>query len=255
MTLPCPGAPAIWAPPAEWPGLPGSDIHVWRVSLSAGPEILAALRPLLAEDERQRAGRILLPDRGTAFLVARGALRRLLGWYLGLPPVSVTLGYTAHGKPFLAGPGPVPPLRFNVSHSGQVALLAFRLGREIGVDVEEVRTAPDLAGIARRFFTPVESAGILSLPPAGQPDAFYACWTRKEAYLKAIGKGIAAGVASVEIFTAPDGRPALRTPAPEAVPLRDWTIRDLPAGEGYFAALAAEGFFTEIRCWECPPGA
>ena len=138
---------------------------------------------------------------------------------------------------------------------GRIALLAFRLHREIGVDVEEIRTAPDLAGIARRFFTPAESAGILSLPPAGQPAAFYACWTRKEAYLKAIGRGIAAGVASVEIFTGPDGQPALRSPAPDAAPLADWTVRDLAAGDGYFAALAAEGPFAGIRCWEYPPGA
>ncbi len=241
-----------WAPPPEWPGLPGSEIHVWRISLAPDPARLAALRPILSVDERERADRILLPDRGAAFVCARGALRRLLGWYLGIPPQSVALGYATHGKPFLAGPAAVPPLRFNVSHSGGVALLAFRLHRELGVDVEQLRLGPDLAGIARRFFTPAESESILALPPAGRPAAFYACWTRKEAYLKAIGRGITAGVASVEIFTGSDGQPALRSPGPGAAPLADWSIRDLAAGEGYCAALAAEGPFTAVRCWENP---
>lgn len=255
MILPRPPVPATWPSPAEWPGLPGREIHVWRVSLELDPVRVAALRPILSADEQERADRILLPDRGAAFVCARGALRRLLGRYLGIPPHSVALGYTAHGKPFLAGPAALPPLRFNLSHSGGVALLAFRLHRELGVDVEQLRLGPDLAGIARRFFTPAESESILSLPPAGRPAAFYACWTRKEAYLKAIGRGIAAGVASVEIFTGADGQPALRSPGPGAAPLADWSIRDLAASEGYCAALAAEGSFTAVRCWECPSDA
>jgi 4'-phosphopantetheinyl transferase len=253
MPLPSPPVPTTWPPPAEWPGLPGGDIHVWRVSLTPSPDRLDALRLLLAAEERARADRILLPDRGAAFLLARAALRQLLGRYLEIPPESIAFGYTAHGKPFLAGPGPLPPLRFNVSHSGRLALLAFRLHREIGVDVEEIRTTPDLTGIARRFFTAAEAGSVLSRPPAGQAGAFYACWTRKEAYLKATGRGIAAGVASMEIFTGPDGQPALRTPSPDAVPQPDWAIRDLAAGEGYAAALAAEGPFAGIRCWEFSP--
>ena len=255
MDLPRPTAPATWTLPVEWPGLPGSEIHVWRLSLAPDPGRLAALRPILSPDERERADRILLPQRGAAFALTRVALRRLLGRYLKIPPQSAEFGYTSHGKPFLAGPTHALPLRFNVSHSGGVALLAFRLHQDLGVDVEQVRLEPDLAGIARRFFTPAESGAILSLPPASRPGAFYACWTRKEAYLKAIGRGIAAGVASVEVFTGPDGLPAVRTPVPAAVPLADWSIRDLAAGAGYFAALAAEGPFAVIRCWEYVPDA
>lgn len=253
MPLPSPPAPMTWAPPAEWPGLPGSEIHVWRVSLSPDPLQAAALRPILSADELERADRILLPDRSEAFALTRGTLRRLLGQYLAVPPQSVVFGYTAHGKPFLTEPAAIPPLRFNVSHSGRVALLAFRLHRELGVDVEQARTGLDLEGIARRFFTAAESEGILSSPPGERPAAFYACWTRKEAYLKAIGRGIAAGVASVEIFTGSDGHPALRIPAPDGLPQPDWAIRDLAVGEGYVAALAAEGPFAGIRCWEYSP--
>jgi 4'-phosphopantetheinyl transferase len=242
--------PMNWTAPAAGPDLPAGEVHVWRVDLAPDPDRLAAARALLSGEELRRAERILAPDRGAGFVLTRGALRRLLGHYLGARPEAIVLGFSTHGKPFLDGAFRDTLVRFNVSHSGGRALLAFGLRRDLGVDIERIRSGIDLAGIARRFFTPGEAANVLGRPEPERPDAFFACWTRKEAYLKAVGKGIAAGVASVEIVADAGGRPQLRSPGGK--PLPNWTIRDLDPGDGYRAALAVAGPPPQIRCWDHP---
>src|SRR5947207_1179517 len=177
---------AAWLPPPSPFTLGAGDVHVWRVPLAppAGP--LAALASTLRDDERARAARFHFERDRTAFTAARGALRTLLGRYLDHPPDQLIFGYLDKGKPYLI----TPPgdLQFNISHSGQLALLAFVRGRAIGVDIEQRRPLRDLLSLARTSFSPSEYVALCGLPPADHLHAFFSCWSRKEAFIKATGE-------------------------------------------------------------------
>ena len=225
--------------------LPENTVHVWSAALDdlADPAF-AALRAFLDADETARAARFHFERDRRHYTVARGWLRALLGRYLGVAPGAVLFGYEPRGKPFLMGtPAPVC---FNVSHSHGRALLAFARGREVGVDVEAgARLGDDWPGLVRRVFSAREQAELAALPAARQRAAFLDGWTRKEAYLKATGLGITAGLQTIEVTLDPDRPPALRHPAAEeASAARAWTIHDLRTDTGFAAALVVEGADT-----------
>lgn len=206
---------------------------------------------MLAMDEQARAARYRFPKDRDHFIAARGLLRVLLSRYLRVSPADFTFLYSGLGKPSLAehqGAG----LRFNVSHSHGLALLAFAQGRELGVDLESVR--PEVAGlrIAERYFSPAEVAALRALPESQQTEAFFNCWTRKEAYIKARGDGLSARLDLFDVSLAP-GHPAalLRTATDE--PSR-WTMMALEPGTGYQAALVVEGRGWQLRCFEWAHG-
>ncbi len=148
------------------------------------------MRALLTGDERERAGRFHFQRDSSAFAISRGLLRTLAGRYLDAPPERLRFDYTPYGKPYLAGQFAGSPLRFNLSHAHELVLYAFTSGAEVGVDVEYLR--PELAGaeIAERFFSPREVEALLTLPVEGRTEAFFRCWTRKEAFIKAVGQGL-----------------------------------------------------------------
>lgn len=216
--------------------LSGRAIHIRPVWLQAPDAIVERLQPLLSPDERQRASRFKLEHLQCSFTLARGALRILLGQYLGAAPAAVAFRYGSKGKPALATP--LSGLQFNASHSGALALFAFTMDREIGVDVESVRPMPDREDIARRFFCAEETAELMSLPHDQRDRGFFQCWTRKEAYIKATGEGLSAPLDAFRVTFRP-GEPARmvhlgRDPA-EA---QAWTLHDLTPDTGYAAALA-----------------
>lgn len=237
-----------WEPPPDAIALSEDEVHVWRVSLAPPAERLAALASTLREDERARAARFVFERDRTAYIATRGALRTLAGRYLGRAPGTLELGYQEKGKPFLASP-PGERLRFNVSHSGELALLAFVRGRELGVDIERRRELQDLLSLARTAFSPPEYAALCRQPAHEHAAAFYACWSRKEAFIKATGEGVSQ-LADFEVNVRAD-EPArlLRVPGPPpAHP--SWSIRDLPAIPGYAAALVVEGDGFQLACWD-----
>src|SRR5262249_7235080 len=158
------------------------------VRLRAPDSVTARYAELLAADESSRAGRFAFDHLRHSFTLARGAMRILLGHCLNAPPESIVFAYGAKGKPSLAAPSRV---RFNTSHSGDLALFAATLDCELGVDIEHARAMPDLEEIATRFFSAEEKSDLLALPPDQREAAFFRCWTRKEAYIKAIGDGLA----------------------------------------------------------------
>lgn len=244
---------AAWLPPPPGPALGPADVHVWRVPLAPPAAQVAALGQTLGEDERARAARFHFERDRTAYTVARGALRTLLGRYLGRDAAELAFGYRDKGKPYLAAP-PGDALRFNVSHSGGLALLAFVRGREIGVDIEQRRPMLDLLGLAHTSFSPGEYAAFCALPPADQLHAFFSCWSRKEAFIKATGEGISQ-LAAFDVSLAPS-EPArlLRVDGEPPGRLR-WSLQDLPAIPGYAAALVVEGHDLAIACWDWPAGA
>jgi 4'-phosphopantetheinyl transferase len=175
--------------------------------LDVGVEALAALAPLLSETERQRASRFAFDRDRRRFTIARARLRQLLSARLDVRPESVDLAYGAHGKPLLGGPFVDSDLRFNVSHSDDVAVYALSRGREIGIDVEAVRMIPDADDIAVRFFSRREAEAYLALDPSDRPGGFFNCWTRKEAFIKALGDGLHHPLDSFDVSLAP-GKPA-----------------------------------------------
>lgn len=164
-----------------------------------------ALAGLLSEDERRRAERFVFERDRRRYTVARARLRQLLAERLGAAPESLQLAYSAHGKPALARRPGQRDLRFNVSHCGDVAAYAFTEGREVGVDVEEVRVLPDADEVAMRFFSQRERAAYLRLPASERPRGFFNCWTRKEAFVKAVGDGLSHPLETLDVSLAPAG--------------------------------------------------
>jgi 4'-phosphopantetheinyl transferase len=225
------------------------EVHVWRISLAQPPAQLAALAARLSPDERERAARFVFERDRAAYTATRGALRSLAGGYLGHPPGELVFGYGARGKPYLAAPRGAR-LQFNVSHSGELALLAFAHGRELGVDIERRRGMDDLLSLARTAFTREEYAALSALPPGDHAAAFFACWSRKEAFIKATGEG----VSQLEAFevTVRADQPARLLRVPPGGP--PWSILDLPEIPGYAAALVVEGAPARIECWGWPIG-
>jgi 4'-phosphopantetheinyl transferase len=163
-------------------------VDLWALDLDG--ERPSTYQPLLSTDERERAGHFHFERDRHRYIVGRGRLRQLLGQYLDLPPQKITFAYTDHGKPYLPPQPGQPDLRFNISHSQQFAVLAFAWGRRLGVDVEVIRPLTDIADLVRRFFAPAEVAAWETVLPEQQADAFFCGWTRKEAFIKAIGDGL-----------------------------------------------------------------
>lgn len=240
-------APRWSAPPAEV-ALGAGDVHVWRVALDAPAATIAALARVLTDDERARAARFHFDRDRNAYTIARGALRTLAGRYLGRLPGSLGIAYRAKGKPYLAAPDSAW-LRFNVSHSGEVAVIGFARDRELGVDVERRRAMSDLASLAHSSFSPDEYARYCAIAPHDQVTAFFLCWSRKEAFIKATGEGISQ-LAAFDVSLAP-GEPArLLRVAGEPHGAPRWSLEDLPDIPGYAAALAIAGHGLDVACWD-----
>jgi 4'-phosphopantetheinyl transferase len=196
---------------------------------------------LLSAAERSRAARFHFDRDRDRFVVGRAALRRLLGEYLGQRPARVEIESGRLGKPRLAGPAARSGLRFNVAHSGGLALYAFTYGREVGVDVEALRPIPDARTIARNYFSPLELSVLSDLPETALKSAFLNAWTRKEAFLKARGDGLYFPLDRFHVSLAP-GEPArLLGVDGEPAAARQWSIQALDVGPGFVAAVAARG--------------
>jgi 4'-phosphopantetheinyl transferase len=219
------------------------EVHVWSVDLDGVAE--AEVASSLSADERERAGRFRFERDRRRFVVARGLLRRLVGRYLDREPASVRFGYGPRGKPSVAaGDG----IRFNLSHSAGLALLAFAWRREVGVDVERLRPVPEAEDIARRYFSPWEESELRRLPGGEREAAFFRCWTRKEAFVKATGDGLSRPLDAFDVTLAP-GEPArLVRVAGEAEAARRFWIEDVSPRRGFAAALAVEGSPAPVIC-------
>ena len=213
--------------------LQADEVHVWQAEL----EPFASLRDVLDAEERERADRFVFDRHRLRYVAAHGLLRHVLGGYLGLAPEAVRFARARHGKPYL----PNGALRFNLAHSGGRALVAVSVGRELGIDLELVRSGRDVAGIAGRFFSATEAAALNALPARHRVTAFYRCWTRKEAYIKACGTGLAMRLDSFDVAFEPGVPAALLSSARGAEEPRRWRLVELAVGPGFEAALAVEG--------------
>jgi len=229
----------------ERPLLGLKDVHVWRVDLNQPPAIIKRCRQLLSVDEQDRADRFHFESDRQHFTVARACLRAMLASYLDVGAQTIQFSYTSHGKPELATPLE-QPLNFNLAHSGGVALYAFTRVGEIGIDVEQIR--PDFTGddIARRFFSSNEVGRLTSLPAHVRHQAFFNCWTRKEAFLKAKGIGLSLPLDQFDVTLAPAEPAALLLTRWDETEASRWSLKALDAGPSYVAAVAVLGHDWEL---------
>lgn len=227
--------PAPTRPPAV------DELHLWRASLAPGDARVAELARTLSDDERARAERFAAPDDRRRFVAARGTLRELLGRYVDRPPASVAFAYGPAGKPELDGDPNGPDLRFNLAHSGEVAMFAVTIGRRVGVDVEALRPLAHLSELSRLVFSDREREELWAQPASRRRRSFFDGWVRKEAVLKALGHGLSAGLQATEVSLARRGGRLLRAVDGDARACAGWTLTSVPMGRRYVAAVAIEG--------------
>ncbi len=222
------------------PVLGPDDVHVWSIALEPPSDGLSSLVRVLSEEERARADRFFAEADRAAFITGHARLRNILARYLDIEPSAIRFETNSFGKPRLVAGAADREVRFNFSHSGRLALCAVSRGREVGVDVERVESSGSLAEIANRYFSSREAAALVSLPPDQQCDAFYACWSRKEAYVKARGCGLSIDLDSFEVSLAPGEQDSLLADRSAHDDLA-WRVCDISPATGYAGALAVEG--------------
>ena len=230
-----------WEVPLPALDLAETEVQVWQADQDQPPDLMEAFRRTLSVDEMERAGRFRFDRDRFHFTVARGILRQMLGNFLHIAASKVRFHYGEYGKPALSEEFSSSRLKFNISHSDRRVLMAFAIGRELGIDIERIR--PDFAtdNIAERFFSAFEVERLRSLPSTVRAEAFFNCWTRKEAFIKAIGEGLSYPLDGFDVTLAP-GEPAKLLAIGARVPSSDeWAMLNLEACEGYRAAIVIEG--------------
>lgn len=219
------------------------EVHLWSVDLRPSPERVAKYRRLLSPDELGRAERFHFERHRRRFVVRRGALRRLLGAYLDREPRSLTFGEGEKGKPFV-DEGGVPAegaLHFNLTDSKDLALYAFTCGAELGIDVEILRPMPDGQNIAEHFFSLEEQEALRAVPAPSKDLAFFNCWTRKEAYIKAIGEGLSEPLDRFSVTLRPEDPARFVHLGGDPRRAAYWSLYHLVPESGAVGALAFEG--------------
>jgi 4'-phosphopantetheinyl transferase len=236
-------------PPAELPW-PHEEVHVWRATLAWPDAAARRLEQCLSADERDKMQRFRFEKDRRRYLIGRGVLRTLLGRYLDLAPQDLRFETAAAGKPHLAsGQG---QLQFNLAHSGEFVLIAIADGRAVGIDVEEVRDDFDAGEVAAHFFSPGEQRDLEMLTGRAKIEAFFECWTRKEAYVKARGEGLSLPLDRFDVSLRP-GEPArLIATRPDPAEATRWQLSGLDVADGYKAALAVEGQGWTLQFWDRP---
>jgi 4'-phosphopantetheinyl transferase len=249
----------IYSPAPSWPTAPADvrldddEVHVWCAVLERPPHELARMAELLSDDERQRVERSRSPMVRREFTAARALLRTLLGYYLCCDSRSVRFRSGPQGKPELADCPWHRPVHFNVSHSHGLALFAITVRGAVGVDVEMLRPFNAL-GMAERYFSPWEFHALRSLDEAVRGEAFFHTWTRKEAFLKATGGGIAYGLERVEVVIHPHETARILRLDGDETRAHRWSLRTLHPAPGYVGALALETHEYRLITWHGPHG-
>jgi 4'-phosphopantetheinyl transferase len=218
-----------------------NEVHIWRVDLAKQHDDIQRCHRVLSVDETERADRFYFEKDRRRFTVARAAMREILSRYTGLAATHLRFSYGPKGKPDLSGVLEHSGIKFNLSHSSELALFAVTRGLTVGVDIEWIKA--DFAGgdIAERFFSATEVQTLRSLPASQQVEAFFSCWTRKEAYIKALGEGVSVPLDSFAVAFAPGVPAALLDAKVDPAEVERWSMYNIVVSEGYKAALVVEG--------------
>ncbi len=227
-----------WERPRFVPSLGENVVHVWLFKLEGQFSQWQRLRALLSEDELIRAERFYFERDRHRFVFARGNLRVILGRYVKQNPASLNFIYNDFGKPFLTAEPNQPSVNFNLSHSDMWGVLAVTLQKEVGIDIEKIKDSIKIEEIAERFFAPGEIAQIRALEPRERIDAFFNCWTRKEAFIKAVGKGLSLPLHDFEVTVQSDQPVRLLKYRGKEEELSDWFLTSFDPLPGFKAALA-----------------
>lgn len=237
---------------AMWNAAPGGlkpadgNVHVFSTLLDVPAKRLKELAQWLSDDEWQRANRFHLERDRRRFIAGRGTLREILAALLDINPASLVFAYGEFGKPQIAAPALAHSLHFNLAHAESIAVYATAQ-LALGVDLERVRAMDDAMSIASRFFSPREERYLLALPAEQRTEAFFNCWIRKEAYLKAIGLGLGECLDQVEVSLAPGEAAALLGAPNESQP---WFLHSLIPAAGFVGALAVQREDSHVNCWQ-----
>jgi 4'-phosphopantetheinyl transferase len=224
------------------------EIQVWHAELASLP-VPETCNVMLSKDESERAGRFRFDSDRRRFTYCRALLRTLLASYLGVPPAELRFQYSHYGKPSLAGDFAASNIRFNVSHSGSTAIFAFTRDRAIGVDVEHITSDIEVETLADRFFSRAERLSLAQIAPEHKNEAFFNCWVRKEAFVKAKGEGLSLRLDEFDVSLAP-GEPArLLGTRPDGKERERWCLSALEVGPHYAGAIAIEGPALQINSY------
>ncbi len=214
--------------------LTGRDVHLWVARLEASENNFGLAFSWLSPDEVERADRFRFERHRSAFVLGRAVLRALIAGYLRMTPEEVSFTCGPKGKPALAG----AELSFNVSNSGDLAAYAFTLGCELGVDVEHRRRLLEIEGIARRFFASDEVIELMALSESERPEGFFNCWTRKEAYIKAVGDGLSVPLDSFRVTLEPGVPARMVSLDGSAAAAERWTMHTFTPAPDFAGAIA-----------------
>ena len=240
----------FWNVPDEELELSENEVHVWRASLQVSNHEYSMMQRVLSDNEHAHALRFAFEKDRRRWVIAHGVLRRLLSRYLLVETGYIQFSSNPYGKPAVSSPPRGERLHFNMAHSVDLALYAFSYNQPVGIDVEYMREDVEFEPLARSYFSAREYATLQTLPTQLQQEAFFLCWTRKEAYLKAKGKGLSIPLTTFDVSLIP-GEPAALLSSQEDVnaPGR-WLLFDLAPGVNYAGALAVDGVGKKISCWD-----
>jgi len=238
----------------SWPQTPSQRVfptgrvELWTVRLDE-PAKASSEASVLSADEIVRASRFHFEKDRIYFARCRSALRSLLASYLAIPATEIRFEYLTSGKPQLAADQNPSALQFNVSHSANIALIAVGSEHRLGVDIERIRSDVDTAALAERFFSLRERAGLRALPNHLRVTGFFACWTRKEAFVKATGDGLFFALADFSVTTHPDLDPELEEIQGNTDARKQWFLADLSVVDGYRATVAFDHACSQLETY------
>jgi 4'-phosphopantetheinyl transferase len=239
-----------WEPAPQTLELPPGEVHIWRAKLSSQRAVVEEFWPLLSAEEQTRASRFQFPEDSDRYILAHGILRDILLRYRPLVPTPLCFSLGPKGQPYLRQPSGGLPLRFNLSHSRSLVVLAITLEHKIGIDVEPTFSTADWRAIANRFFSAMECQYLFALPETDRASAFLSLWTQKEAYAKARGEGLSIPLDSFSILASHDGTLRVDDSYDSAARL-NWSFLGLTPDEHHLGALALKGHPARVLFWDC----
>ena len=238
-----------WPVPAELPVLNPEELHLWAFPLDLPGDVLTRLEPTLSASERERAGRFRFPEHRLRYIASQGTLRQIIAHYADIPADALAFTHGANGKPELPPFPSGTPLYFNLSHSEGLGLCAVTTLAIVGVDVEFLERRVSQGGIAARFFSRRECAALDVLPESAKHEAFLRCWTRKEAFIKALGEGLSHPLDTFDVSLAPGAPAAVLETRPDKAEAAQWFMGHLEPAHGYIGAVALRNLRPRLRTY------
>ena len=221
-----------------------AEAHIWQADLDLNESLQSSFLKLFSHDEKNRAKKFRFNIDSQRFIIARGILRSLVGKYLEINPAEISFQYSEFGKPGIAGN---KSLQFNISHSQNIALFAFTKKFNVGVDVEFVNPNIEVKDIATKFFSANEIMNLLALTEQEQTLGFFNCWTRKEAFIKAVGEGLSFPLDKFEVSLEPDKPAKLLATDWDPKAFSKWSMYSISPGAGFVGSLVIEGLVEKVK--------